>query len=85
MDASLVPPLPTDEMFDEAVRVFGLAPWLPAVVKTLHNLRRLAVSQKGVSSDQAFEFLALTDIALNELRRVEPPHTHTLPVEADAE
>ncbi|MEU6833072.1 hypothetical protein ABZ894_30880 [Nocardia beijingensis] len=83
-DASMVPPLPSDVMFADATRLFGLAPWLQSVLKTLHNLRKLAVSRQGVSSEQAFEFLALTDIALNELRRVERPHSLSVPPTADA-
>ncbi|MGW4125886.1 hypothetical protein [Nocardia sp. NPDC004711] len=58
------------ELVTEAVAVHYLPEWFGKTYGSMRKLRNMAVHVGGVTSDQAYEFLALADLLISELRRL---------------
>ncbi len=60
---------------ESAIAGKKLAEWTPLMLKSLRELRNIAVHQRSVTSDEAFEFLSMADLVVNELRRAADPQS----------
>ncbi|MBF6144208.1 hypothetical protein [Nocardia nova] len=58
------------ELVIEAVEVHYLPEWFGKTYGAMRKLRNMAVYVGGLTPDQAYEFLALADLLVSELRRL---------------